>query len=139
MADTSEVNRALSGRPDILMPQVTQSAARPVQLNLDQMLAGCLGNITRMKKHLKALSLPETMLGDFLFKPGYIICLVDDGRRWVAGDFLQLCAFRKPMSLFRNTESNKYVYLSVKIHNNGSDQLTFKFFCPKLKFSYYIF
>lgn len=46
MADTSEVNRALSGRPDILMPQVTQSAARPVQLNLDQMLAGCLGNIT---------------------------------------------------------------------------------------------
>lgn len=47
MADTSEVNRALSGRPDILMPQVTQSATRPVQLNLDQMLAGCLGNITR--------------------------------------------------------------------------------------------
>ena len=39
-----------------------------------------------MKNIWKVLSLPETMLGDFLFKPGCIIFLVDDGRRWVTGD-----------------------------------------------------
>lgn len=69
-----------------------------------------------MKNIWKALSLPETMLGDFLFKPGYIICLVDDGRRWVAGDFLQLCAFRN-LCLFLETPSliNMYTYLLKSI------------------------
>ena len=67
-----------------------------------------------MKNIWKVLSLPETMLGDFLFKPGCIIFLVDDGRRWVTGDFLQLRAFRN-LYLFLETPSliNMYTYLFI--------------------------
>jgi len=69
-----------------------------------------------MKNIWKVLSLPDTMLGDFLFKPGCIIFLVDDGRRWVTGDFLQLRAFRN-LYLFLETPSliNMYTCLFKSI------------------------
>lgn len=69
-----------------------------------------------MKNIWKVLSLPDTMLGDFLFKPGCIIFLVDDGRRWVTGDFLQLRAFRN-LYLFLETLSliNMYTCLFKSI------------------------
>lgn len=47
MADTSEVNRALSGRPDMLMLQVTQSAAKACPAELRPNSGWLPGNITR--------------------------------------------------------------------------------------------